>query len=569
MTITRTHGVQSDTLTSITLGWTPTNGETLVMVIGCECSVSTYVTSITQTHVAWTKVYNYSYFAAVTTYLEIEIWYGKVSASPSTGITIAFYNAPMNLSVLTCEYSGIATTGTIVDAYSTNSTGGSGTTCSTGKVTQTNYGSELWVGGIYVYSGTINGTPTNGFTQLPAAGGTHSIYLERIATHTGSPSSSDTFTSTYWNGFMACFVDATNPITHLTTNDKTANYTGAGASSLTLTFDATPTNGNVLVCSVGFDGNSAHKPLGSLAQTGVTWVLAASDYDSNYFGDELWFGLVGAGASTSLVITVYEQDSPSTLFSCVIIEACAAEFTMTGGSGSYLDQSNYNTTSGSTTATTGSITTTIAAELLCGGISDYGGGSGKDSTQTSTNPLTPTFDFIQIHTGNIAAGTDRLDTGLYWEITSATGSFNTGCTIPTVSATAWGTIAGFNNTQEYRTFTHTFSGSKTNVGAKPVKTRGLSTFHRSFSQNVGGKSLKYNVRKWTLLGTTRNSNGVAIGNCKVLLFLTASHTLVTSTISDSSGAYSFTGLTGGLSYYVLCFKAGTPDIFGTTDDTLS
>lgn len=75
---------------------------------------------------------------------------------------------------------------------------------------------------------------------------------------------------------------------------------------------------------------------------------------------------------------------------------------------------------------------------------------------------------------------------------------------------------------------------------------------------------------WTMNGVTRDSNGTILGGCTVLLFLTSTHAFVASTTSNAvTGAFSFAGLTDGASYFIVSIKAGFPDVFGTTDDTLN
>jgi len=69
-------------------------------------------------------------------------------------------------------------------------------------------------------------------------------------------------------------------------------------------------------------------------------------------------------------------------------------------------------------------------------------------------------------------------------------------------------------------------------------------------------------------GVTRDVYGTALGGCDVHLFRTSDSLLVDSAQSDSSGRY-----TVGTPYYpdahfIVCYKAGTPNVAGTTDQTL-
>lgn len=75
--------------------------------------------------------------------------------------------------------------------------------------------------------------------------------------------------------------------------------------------------------------------------------------------------------------------------------------------------------------------------------------------------------------------------------------------------------------------------------------------------------------RWLVSGTTKNSVGTAIGSCEVDLFRTVDDVKVNATISDITivGAFSFSvGLSQ--SYYAVAYLAGSPDIAGTTVNTL-
>lgn len=70
-------------------------------------------------------------------------------------------------------------------------------------------------------------------------------------------------------------------------------------------------------------------------------------------------------------------------------------------------------------------------------------------------------------------------------------------------------------------------------------------------------------------GVTRDSAGSPFGGCVVDLFLTAEDTLVASTVSDGSGAYSFSLSGNSQTYFVRAYKAGSPDVAGTSLNTLT
>lgn len=75
-------------------------------------------------------------------------------------------------------------------------------------------------------------------------------------------------------------------------------------------------------------------------------------------------------------------------------------------------------------------------------------------------------------------------------------------------------------------------------------------------------------RNYTITGVTKDSSGVALGSCTVRLFNTATNLLEQTTVSDASGNYSFT-VDKTQTYYEVSYKAGAPDVAGTTVNTLA
>jgi hypothetical protein len=75
------------------------------------------------------------------------------------------------------------------------------------------------------------------------------------------------------------------------------------------------------------------------------------------------------------------------------------------------------------------------------------------------------------------------------------------------------------------------------------------------------------VSTFTLAGVTRDVNGTAVGGCTVNIFETATNLFRATVVSDAFGNYSV-GVTGGLAFFAVVYKAGSPDIFGTTLNTL-
>ena len=95
---------------------------------------------------------------------------------------------------------------------------------------------------------------------------------------------------------------------------------------------------------------------------------------------------------------------------------------------------------------------------------------------------------------------------------------------------------------------------------------GSKAFGRRFNRALFASKVP---TKLLISGVTRDSAGTILGGCTVRLFKTADNAFVDSVTSDATtGAYSFT--TAGLSeaYYVVAYKAGSPDVAGTSLNTL-
>jgi hypothetical protein len=70
-------------------------------------------------------------------------------------------------------------------------------------------------------------------------------------------------------------------------------------------------------------------------------------------------------------------------------------------------------------------------------------------------------------------------------------------------------------------------------------------------------------------GVTKGSTGSVLGSCAVELFTTTDDVLFARTTSDATtGAYSFSVPSNGWAFYCVAYKAGSPDVAGTTVNTL-
>lgn len=73
---------------------------------------------------------------------------------------------------------------------------------------------------------------------------------------------------------------------------------------------------------------------------------------------------------------------------------------------------------------------------------------------------------------------------------------------------------------------------------------------------------------YAITGVTRDSSGAVLPGCIVRLYRTATDVIVDTVTSDGSGNYTFPNVTPGDTYYVVAYLTGSPDVAGTTVDTL-
>jgi hypothetical protein len=95
---------------------------------------------------------------------------------------------------------------------------------------------------------------------------------------------------------------------------------------------------------------------------------------------------------------------------------------------------------------------------------------------------------------------------------------------------------------------------------------------RSGTGRIGGIAKAFRSQPFSPLsayvtGITKDSAGAALGGCTVHLFRTADDMEVDQRVSDGSGNYSLI-CAGSGTFYVVAYKAGGPDVAGTTVNTL-
>jgi hypothetical protein len=69
-------------------------------------------------------------------------------------------------------------------------------------------------------------------------------------------------------------------------------------------------------------------------------------------------------------------------------------------------------------------------------------------------------------------------------------------------------------------------------------------------------------------GVTRDETGAALAGCVVNLLRTRDNLLIGQTTSDGTGYYEFRTAGPASNYYVNAYKEGSPDVAGTTVNTV-
>lgn len=93
---------------------------------------------------------------------------------------------------------------------------------------------------------------------------------------------------------------------------KAANN-GTGGTSVSVTLDSSPVNGNFLVIGIGTLGTSASR-VSSITQTGATWTRAVQATNASGSTTEIWYAENVSGASTSITVNL-----ASSLRACVAV----------------------------------------------------------------------------------------------------------------------------------------------------------------------------------------------------------------------------------------------------------
>jgi hypothetical protein len=82
------------------------------------------------------------------------------------------------------------------------------------------------------------------------------------------------------------------------------------------------------------------------------------------------------------------------------------------------------------------------------------------------------------------------------------------------------------------------------------------------------RSVPFSSQNDFITGVTRDSTNAVLAGCTVDLFRTLTDERVAVTVSDQSGNYSFENPGSG-PFYLVAYKAGAPDVAGTTVNTIT
>ena len=246
----------------------------------------------------------------------------------------------------------------------------------------------------------------------------------------------------------------TGKITFVQQSLDNYNTASSSASSITFTLTNAPTNGNLLIATIGIMEEATAPTISSISQTGVTWTQQAiaplTGYNHQY--GAIWAGVVGSGASKSGTVTLSGALSSGT---CVV-DVCEWSGLTTSN---FLDKtasaSNANAVA---TSSTGTTSTTTQNYELCVGL----------TTACWFSQSSPINGFTLLD-GNLETSGDAISTAYLYLIAGTTGTYGSGTTIS--GSTSWtGCIATFKatSTNPYPSVTLNSPTSGTTYAHDPV-----------------------------------------------------------------------------------------------------
>ena len=101
----------------------------------------------------------------------------------------------------------------------------------------------------------------------------------------------------------------------------------------------------------------------------------------------------------------------------------------------------------------------------------------------------------------------------------------------------------------------------------PVANTSVILMDKTFGRDWGKFKTKGVHARKMFYGVTKDSIGNPLAGCSVDLFNTATDILVDSTVSNALGEFNV-GDPNGVACYLVSYKTGTPDVAGTSANTL-
>ena len=178
--------------------------------------------------------------------------------------------------------------------------------------------------------------------------------------------------------------------------------------TITVVQASAPTNGNVNVATIGCaDSGAATKVVSSISQTNVVWTSQITKTGAfGQIGSEIWFGVVGAGASDTITVNLSgDSDLGATA------DVCEYSGILTAG---FLDKTASSSGGAGTVTNTGTTAATTQADELWVGVVN----ARYESQSTPTNGFT------------LMDGTETNNLSIVFleKIVSAIGAANSGTT---------------------------------------------------------------------------------------------------------------------------------------------
>ena len=186
-------GAGAVTSLAVPLGQVPTDGNTLIMVIG-TLGLGAIVTSITQTGASWVKAVDSRSIPSNNT--NMDIWY---ASNVSGALDDAVVNVPGfgQITGVILEYSGLEPSG-VLDKTAENFSSPVTSPADTGTTAATSQSEELFIGGFNNIANRVYGAPSNGFSVVGAetAGIAAMEAYEKIVSSVGTAGLTATLTAT-------------------------------------------------------------------------------------------------------------------------------------------------------------------------------------------------------------------------------------------------------------------------------------------------------------------------------------------------------------------------------------